>query len=173
MLQAAVVTFPAARHGGSMPMHNPCKSSNSALCLLSGYFQSVCHLSTQRMHVDCSAARGIPVFACATRVAFYQGSAGRLPSRRPLAAGNPDEWDRMFRVNVMAPMRLVRQLAPKMCDKVGRAGARQACTDPAGPAVQDSRPGRPLLPAQHSDPAATSVYIPCLCCSCMLCHALP
>ncbi|KAL4429337.1 hypothetical protein ABPG77_005111 [Micractinium sp. CCAP 211/92] len=31
--------------------------------------------------------------------------------------GNPDEWERMFKVNVLAPMRLVRQLAPKMCDK--------------------------------------------------------
>lgn len=34
------------------------------------------------------------------------------------AAGNPDEWDRMFRINVAAPMRLMRLLAPGMKDKV-------------------------------------------------------
>ncbi|EFN54113.1 hypothetical protein CHLNCDRAFT_135473 [Chlorella variabilis] len=31
--------------------------------------------------------------------------------------GNPDEWDRMFRINVAAPMRLMRLLAPGMKDK--------------------------------------------------------
>ena len=42
-----------------------------------------------------------------------------LPLPR-LGAGNPDEWDRMMRINAMAPMRLVRCLAPKMADKVLR-----------------------------------------------------
>ncbi|KAL4458667.1 hypothetical protein ABPG75_013532 [Micractinium tetrahymenae] len=37
--------------------------------------------------------------------------------------GNPDEWDRMFKVNALAPMRLVRQLAPKMCDKASTQGS--------------------------------------------------
>ncbi|KAL4435881.1 hypothetical protein ABPG77_000643 [Micractinium sp. CCAP 211/92] len=31
--------------------------------------------------------------------------------------GNPDDWDRVMKVNALAPMRLIRSLAPKMCDK--------------------------------------------------------
>ncbi|KAI7846140.1 hypothetical protein COHA_000401 [Chlorella ohadii] len=30
--------------------------------------------------------------------------------------GNPDDWDRVMKVNALAPMRLIRALAPKMCD---------------------------------------------------------
>ena len=37
------------------------------------------------------------------------------PSLPP--AGNPDEFDRVMRVNALAPMRLIRALAPKMVDK--------------------------------------------------------
>lgn len=36
--------------------------------------------------------------------------------------GNPDEWDRMMRINAAAPMRLIRALAPAMADKVGLQG---------------------------------------------------
>lgn len=31
--------------------------------------------------------------------------------------GNPDEWERVIKINLNVPMRLTRLLAPKMCDK--------------------------------------------------------
>ncbi|EFN53250.1 hypothetical protein CHLNCDRAFT_137162 [Chlorella variabilis] len=31
--------------------------------------------------------------------------------------GNPDDWDRVMKVNALAPMRLIRALAPKMAEK--------------------------------------------------------
>ncbi len=66
----------------------------------------------------------------------------------PSAAGNPDEWERMFKVNVLAPMRLVRQLAPKMCDKVGAAAALQSLFKAGMTGVERARqrpwPSQPL-----------------------------
>ena len=32
-------------------------------------------------------------------------------------AGDPDEWDKVLRVNMMAPMRLMRRLTPAMVEK--------------------------------------------------------
>ena len=57
------------------------------------------------------------------------GSASRSMAPR---AGNPDDFDRMVKVNALAPMRLIRALAPKMCDKAragvgGRQGGGRAC----------------------------------------------
>ncbi len=33
------------------------------------------------------------------------------------SAGDPDEWDKVLRVNMMAPMRLMRRLTPAMVEK--------------------------------------------------------
>ena len=35
----------------------------------------------------------------------------------PDLAGDPDEWDKVLRVNMMAPMRLMRRLTPAMVEK--------------------------------------------------------
>ena len=33
------------------------------------------------------------------------------------SAGDPDEWEKVLRVNMMAPMRLMRRLTPAMVEK--------------------------------------------------------
>ena len=43
----------------------------------------------------------------------------RLALNHQCIAGDPDAWERMMAINLKAPMRLTRALAPGMVDKVG------------------------------------------------------
>ena len=43
--------------------------------------------------------------------------AQRLSSRLCDLAGDPDEWEKVIKVNMLAPMRLMRRLTPAMVEK--------------------------------------------------------
>ena len=80
----------------------------------------------------------------------------------PLPPGNPDDWDRVMRVNALAPMRLIRALAPKMCDK---GEVRLA----AGLGVAEEHEGhggaaaaRLPRPANRHPPPGLALPAPCL-----------
>ncbi len=40
------------------------------------------------------------------------------------AAGDPDEWDKLFKLNVSAPLRLTRRLAPSIVERTKAAGGK-------------------------------------------------
>ena len=83
-----------------------------------------------------------------------------------VAAGDPDEWDKLFKLNVSAPLRLTRRLAPSIVERTkaagGKGGAVITTGEPSARFSNETTCAIPPPPPLSSPPdSGSSVRICC------------